>query len=868
YPQLKGLKNIPAISVTVLPGVYNVEFKLNGSKNTPPKTQNIRDGEFAVEPTRPQRNGYSFSHWSLDRTNKNGKFIFNTTQITENIILYAIWVFNDAKVVVSASKTEAVYGEVITLTANVEHGASNIEYTWYKTNNNNPLGKDKTLTISNVAESGKYYCRVIVTDETESGKNTATAKSNELDVRILQAIDPTYVLPKITPVFYFPGITLNHITLDLGYKWSNGSTALYATTDAGNKYNFVFTPLDTSNYKTITDKAIVIVKKANYDNITHIPLTTTYKECLKLSDLSNSLNGCFRWENTEQLVFAGKEQRFDALYNADENNYNDFKLTIIVTVDRAQSIVHPYYKGKLYANVDMDLVVFALKDGDTSGICSLRAGQVAVVGVESTYDWAFTPTDKDNYYNAIGKVKLFVYAVNLESIIISSQPTKMSYLAFEQFNTEGMIVSKVFNNGVIEQTFDYRIEYVNNPIGVNWFLCDSPSINTVYRDIKIVLSTNIEFIVILSNIQVTKASYVPEEVAHTPINIQYFDLIMLNDLQKKLKENYLFYAVNSIHAGDGQSYKAKYNRDKANYFDIDVMVTVNISKATYSNKIHNTLTTTYEIGLTLSKLQLKENYFWNVPKQLLNAGENQQFQAYYNADEINYENFPLSIMVNVKKAQYILTNITFANKEFCYDRQPHDIKIDGVLPDGISVSYVGNGAVRAGLYTVIANFVMDKPENYESVKSMQANMLITKKNITVDFTTDFDGEFIANNEIDINTITNGVLDDDSVTIKIQILKDGKIVATGDNSMSMIFEAGYYTICTSLYNSENYNLISVTERYFVVKAASIDSENIEGQPPQVILSVNNGIDPNATLVVQTIDISKTEHDINQSLAKKL
>ncbi len=69
---------------------YTVSFDLNYEGSTgAPTSQNIRSGNKATEPTAPEREGYDFGGWTLDKET-NDVFDF-TTSITQNTTLYAIW---------------------------------------------------------------------------------------------------------------------------------------------------------------------------------------------------------------------------------------------------------------------------------------------------------------------------------------------------------------------------------------------------------------------------------------------------------------------------------------------------------------------------------------------------------------------------------------------------------------------------------------------------------------------------------------------------------------------------------------------------------------------------------------------------------
>lgn len=74
-----------------------------------------------------------------------------------------------------------------------------------------------------------------------------------------------------------------------------------------------------------------------------------------------------------------------------------------------------------------------------------------------------------------------------------------------------------------------------------------------------------------------------------------------------------------------------------------------------------------------------------------------------------------------------IQGISFRGKTVTYDRSAHFLEITGTLPEGVYVSYEGNGQVNAGVYKVIAHFV-DTTGNYEQLDDMEATLTILKAN--------------------------------------------------------------------------------------------------------------------------------------------
>lgn len=79
-----------------------------------------------------------------------------------------------------------------------------------------------------------------------------------------------------------------------------------------------------------------------------------------------------------------------------------------------------------------------------------------------------------------------------------------------------------------------------------------------------------------------------------------------------------------------------------------------------------------------------------------------------------------------EKRNYDMSGISFESKQFEYDGLEHFIEIEGDLPEGVEVSYVGNGKIDIGTYEVIAVFTGDYV-NYNQIPNMTANIIIFEK---------------------------------------------------------------------------------------------------------------------------------------------
>lgn len=138
-------------------------------------------------------------------------------------------------------------------------------------------GSDITPTLNNVNSN------IEVTGNTTAknvSNNTITAKitdktnyewkdglNSDLTINwsITQAT-PDYTVP--TGLTGVKGETLNDVTLPDRFTWNDASTVLTAGTHT---YKATYTPVDTTNYKTITDIDIEVVVKNTFDVITSVP---------------------------------------------------------------------------------------------------------------------------------------------------------------------------------------------------------------------------------------------------------------------------------------------------------------------------------------------------------------------------------------------------------------------------------------------------------------------------------------------------------------------------------------------------------------------------------------------------------------------
>ncbi len=140
--------------------------------------QLVVNGGTATKPADLEKDGYTFGGWY----NGESEWDFET-EVTQNITLTAKWTLNTPTVTLVASMTEATYGETITLTAQVDHKISGLQYTyaWYKDGTLLSGETGEILILSDVAHSGSYSVKVTITGE---GGLTASQTSGEETISI------------------------------------------------------------------------------------------------------------------------------------------------------------------------------------------------------------------------------------------------------------------------------------------------------------------------------------------------------------------------------------------------------------------------------------------------------------------------------------------------------------------------------------------------------------------------------------------------------------------------------------------------------------------------------------------------------------
>ncbi len=93
----------------------------------------------------------------------------------------------------------------------------------------------------------------------------------------------------------------------------------------------------------------------------------------------------------------------------------------------------------------------------------------------------------------------------------------------------------------------------------------------------------------------------------------------------------------------------------------------------------------------------------------------------------NFDTVTLSATLTITKASYDMSRVVFADKSVAYDGNAHSLEATN-LPDGVTVTYIGNNQTNVGTYTVLAVFSGDSA-NYNPIANMTATLTVTQNKV-------------------------------------------------------------------------------------------------------------------------------------------
>lgn len=157
---------------------------------------------------------------------------------------------------------------------------------------------------------------------------------------------------------------------------------------------------------------------------------------------------------------------FSEFNSSKEGTYNititlknsDISYTYKVNVKNLITVVNVSYTGgAIYTTNKIDDIILTLDEDSTPGNVRLDSGQKLIAGTND-YTWTFTPSTVG--FKAVkGVISLTVLVQDavFEGLVIKTPPNKLTYLAFEDFDSEGLTVCAKFSDGSESEINDFTI---------------------------------------------------------------------------------------------------------------------------------------------------------------------------------------------------------------------------------------------------------------------------------------------------------------------------------------------------------------------------------------------------------------------------
>lgn len=159
--------------------------------------------------------------------------------------------------------------------------------------------------------------------------------------------------------------------------------------------------------------------------------------------------------------------------------------------------------------------------------------------------------------------------------------------------------------------------------------------------------------------------------------------------------------------------------------------------------------------------------------------------AVITSKDSNYKgSVTLTATLTINKANYDMSNISFADKTITFDGNEHKVTITGTLPEGVTVSYTNNKGTSAGTYNATAIFAGDTT-NYNAIENMTATLVINAKELSED---DLTGITFDDKSVDYNGENHSI-----VVTNIDTELYDIIYTYNDEEVNGVKNAGTYNV---------------------------------------------------------------------------
>ena len=599
------------------------------------------------------------------------------------------------------------------------------------------------------------------------------------------------------------------------------SLSVTTVADSG-AYRFSATITHEGSTKTTTQYVTVTVEKGTYADVAHDPLYGEYDPDKTLADYP--LSTYFRWADgtTKPTV---PVTSYPAYYNADTANYNDYELSISLTLTKIDA---PDPEPALYMSVG-----WVYSPDRTLSDCVIRDTRwdepdlVLNVGFYSSVKAYYNP-DGDNYNDHTVYVEIRVtkasYGNKDLTLTLPYSSSYDSYFGIRQY--------------LERQYAGYAVSSGDAPVmGENVYVCVYNADKKNYNDRSCTITVNL-----------VKATYDPSALpTHATVLLPYGTALKSADLDA----GYRFVDEDTVPQQNGD-YPAYYNADPDHYEDCAVTIPVEIQKLVYTDEDIpevNLAEVVYDPQKTLRDVVLPEGFFW-IDDDVVPTVPVSAYPARYRGDAW-HEDYPLDLSLRVKQAE--LTPPSLPDQTFVYDGQPHYLTLVD-LPEGVTlVGYnENNGKTDAGTYQVVARITQEDVVNYRALPQEYAGQLIIEKATPV---------IIAPDRIDVvvgnETTITGRVDNDEQTLQLPEVDTSR--------------AGTYELFAVAPESSNY----LEGRKTIVVSVNNDQrfvgnivypDDYDGSYYYGILSSETGVSEDMTIALSSQDVEGHKKALFVSLTR--
>lgn len=400
-----------------------------------------------------ERTGYEFLGWSDGTAGdyKSGMLVFESS-----VSLTSVFELTEISYVSISSGISRIYdGSTDTINASFSFVLT-LTYEWYysATGEENTFRKvvgatDSSIGVTAVADSGVYYCRASFSD----GSDSVSAESDRIVVNIFKAQYETAIYPygegDAIDGGKYEAKTLSEYALAEGFRWAVPDTV--PTVDC--TLYPVFYNGDPDNYSDFAMSVNLTLTKGTYQSISYNygdgeAIDGGKYGAKALSQIILADN--FYWVLPETVYEVGK-QGYEAYYNADSVNYNDYELTIYIDTAKGlyTDIEHPSLQG-VY-DKDKTLADYAL----SADFAWRNASEVPTVD-KSEYE-AYYNADEEHYENYYLCIRINV--LHAQAIV---NPIVEDEILYVGGNMPNISLSEGDTPGVVAWTSDELIVGTND----------------------------------------------------------------------------------------------------------------------------------------------------------------------------------------------------------------------------------------------------------------------------------------------------------------------------------------------------------------------------------------------------------------------